>query len=295
MNEVIEKPKNQIALMAERLNIDPEEMQAIVIKTIMPARQQVTNEQFAAFVAVANEYGLNPLTKEIYAFPSKGGIQPIVSIDGWLKLINNRPDMDGLVHEDNNDIDGNLISITCKIYVKGRSHPTTCTEYMGECQGTTEPWKKWPRRMLRHKATIQCARYAFGLSGIIDPDEAERYPRPIGSGTTAKQPEPAPVEKRVEVEPMGEEEGIKFYASIMEMAGNIGDLKNAFTEAHRWYKSIQSQPAKTQLKSFYDDKKMQLEILENVELPDPALVEKPAEAAEQSDEEWRAELQAASE
>jgi len=29
--------------------------------------------------------------------------------------------------------------------------------------------------MLRHKATIQAARYAFGLSGIIDPDEAERF------------------------------------------------------------------------------------------------------------------------
>lgn len=28
--------------------------------------------------------------------------------------------------------------------------------------------------MLRHKATIQAARYAFGFSGIVDPDEAER-------------------------------------------------------------------------------------------------------------------------
>ncbi len=28
--------------------------------------------------------------------------------------------------------------------------------------------------MLRHKATIQAARYAFGLSGIYDPDEGER-------------------------------------------------------------------------------------------------------------------------
>lgn len=29
-------------------------------------------------------------------------------------------------------------------------------------------------RMLRHKVTIQASRYAFGLSGIIDPDEADR-------------------------------------------------------------------------------------------------------------------------
>jgi len=34
--------------------------------------------------------------------------------------------------------------------------------------------------MLRHKATIQAARYAFGFSGIVDQDEAER----IAGGNT---------------------------------------------------------------------------------------------------------------
>ena len=47
---------------------------------------------------------------------------------------------------------------------------------MSECkQQNKEPWQKWPSRMLRHKAAIQAGRYAFGLSGIIDPDEADRY------------------------------------------------------------------------------------------------------------------------
>ena len=45
---------------------------------------------------------------------------------------------------------------------------------MDECKKESEPWKKWPARMLRHKSLIQCARYAFSLSGIVDPDEAER-------------------------------------------------------------------------------------------------------------------------
>lgn len=55
------------------------------------------------------------------------------------------------------------------------------TEYMAECVRNTEPWAKWPARMLRHKTTIQAARYAFGFSGIVDPDEAER----IASATAA--------------------------------------------------------------------------------------------------------------
>jgi hypothetical protein len=39
--------------------------------------------------------------------------------------------------------------------------------------------------MLRHKAAIQAGRYAFGFSGIIDPDEADR----LESVTANKAPE----------------------------------------------------------------------------------------------------------
>jgi hypothetical protein len=45
----------------------------------------------------------------------------------------------------------------------------------GVCFRNTDPWKQWPRRMLRHKAAIQCARVAFGISGVMEPDEAERF------------------------------------------------------------------------------------------------------------------------
>jgi hypothetical protein len=61
------------------------------------------------------------------------------------------------------------------MYRKNTSRPVTVTEYMNECKRNTDTWKTWPARMLRHKATIQAGRYAFGISGIIDPDEAERF------------------------------------------------------------------------------------------------------------------------
>jgi hypothetical protein len=54
------------------------------------------------------------------------------------------------------------------------SHPVATTEYLDECKRDTEPWKKWPRRMLRNKAYIQAARMAFGHSGIYDEDEGDR-------------------------------------------------------------------------------------------------------------------------
>ena len=136
--------------------------------------QQATPEQFAAFLMIAKEHDLNPITREIYAFQKGGKVTPIVSIDGWLKIINEHPDMDGLQVKENMDDQGGLVSITCKIFRKDRKHPTEVTEYLSECKMDTQPWKKWPARMLRHKATIQCGRYAFGFAGIYDADEAAR-------------------------------------------------------------------------------------------------------------------------
>ena len=50
--------------------------------------QNVTPEQMTALLVVANQYDLNPWTNEIYAFPNKGGIIPIVGVDGWYEIIN---------------------------------------------------------------------------------------------------------------------------------------------------------------------------------------------------------------
>lgn len=159
--------------MAERYGMEAGAFEQTLRATVVPAK--CTREELAAFLIVANEYELNPITKEIFAFPKQGGgIQPIVSVDGWCNLVNSHPQCDGFEFDDALDEAGNLTSITCRLYRKDRSRPTTATEYMSECKRDTSTWKQWPRRMLRHKALIQAARYAFGFAGIADPDEAER-------------------------------------------------------------------------------------------------------------------------
>lgn len=179
-----------IAAMASQYQMDPKAFGDTVRATCMP--KDASNEEFAAFLMVAKQYDLNPVTREIYAFPKKGGgIQPIVGIDGWMNLINSHPACDGLEFKDEFNAEGALVSITCLIHRKDRKHPTMVTEYMAECKRPTEPWTKWPARMLRHKAAIQCARYAFGFAGIIDPEEAERSPEVI-TGNVAPPPPPAP-------------------------------------------------------------------------------------------------------
>lgn len=158
----------QIGNLARNLNmqgVDEQHLKHTLTNTVFKG---ATEEQLVSLMIVANQYKLNPFTKEIYAFPSRGGITPIVSVDGWARIINDNPLTDGIQFEQDNE------SCTCKIYRKDRAHPTVVTEYLEECQGTSDPWRKYPKRMLRHKALIQCARVAFGFSGIYDEDEAKR-------------------------------------------------------------------------------------------------------------------------
>jgi phage recombination protein Bet len=148
-------------------------------------RGQVSDAQMTALLVVANQYGLNPWTKEVYAFPDKNnGIVPVVGVDGWTRILNANPEFDGMDFEQTED------ACTCRIYRKDRSHPTVVTEYLTECRRDTGPWKSHPRRMLRHKAMIQAARLAFGYGGIYDQDEAERI---VDMGDAQRvDPAPAP-------------------------------------------------------------------------------------------------------
>lgn len=175
MNAVAKIPAAKLMLMdhmADKYSLNVDEFSRTVRATCGLANAKP--EEFAAFLIVAKEYSLNPLIKEIYAFPAKGGgIVPIVSIDGWINLVNSHPACDGFDIEFHDAENGEPISCTCRMYRKDRSRPVVVTEYYEECKRNTEPWKM-KHRMLRHKAMIQAARYAFGFSGIYDEDEGAK-------------------------------------------------------------------------------------------------------------------------
>ena len=168
-------PPSVIGNLASHYGMDKAAFVQTMKATIMPNGGNVSNEQIAAFCLVAKEHRLNPFTKEIFAFPGRGGgIQPVVSVDGWMKLVNSHPQFDGMEFKDTLNDKGELMAVTCRIFRKDRQHAVEVTEYMNECRRATDVWKQWPARMLRHKATIQAARYAFGFAGIMEPDEVER-------------------------------------------------------------------------------------------------------------------------
>lgn len=163
-NKPVKTSPSAIQIMASRYSVDPVKLYETLRKSIFP---KATEEEMLALIVIANEYKLNVMLRELFAFPAKGGgVVPVVSVDGWNTLLIRQPDFDGIKFQDNNDADGNLISCTATIYVKGRTHPTEITEYLVECKRNTDPWNNMPHRMLRNRTLCQASRVAFGFSGI---------------------------------------------------------------------------------------------------------------------------------
>jgi len=169
VTEITHAKRSLMESFAEKYGMSSDKMMTTLKATAFRVNHgSITNDQMVALVVVANQYGLNPFTKEIYAFPDRGGIVPVGCVDGWSRIVNESPEFDGM------DFIQDAEGCTCRIYRKDRSHPVAVTEYVSECSRGTAPWKSHPKRMMRHKAFIQCARMAFGFVGIYDEDEAAR-------------------------------------------------------------------------------------------------------------------------
>lgn len=183
----------------------------------------VTDAQMTALMVVANQYALNPWTREIYAFPDKNnGIVPVVGVDGWSRIINEHLAFDGMDFQQDDE------SCTCVIYRKDRAHPIKVTEYLSECRRGTAPWQSHPKRMLRHKAMIQCARLAFGYSGIFDQDEAERIVENTAAAPAKVERNPAVVAEQSAPDGLAEYEA-QHLPTMQEAAMNGADsLASAF-------------------------------------------------------------------
>jgi hypothetical protein len=197
------QPKSLVATVAGKYGVDPEKLLVTLKATAF--KGEVSNEQMMALLVVADQYDLNPFTREIYAFPDKkNGIIPVVGVDGWSRIINSNPAFDGLEFRESETL---VVAdehkpcpewIECLIYRKDRRHAISVRERFAECYRPPfkgkdgyegkGPWQTHTSRFLRHKAMIQAARVAFGFVGIYDPDEAERMREVVDLGPATVVP-----------------------------------------------------------------------------------------------------------
>ncbi|MCR9654276.1 phage recombination protein Bet [Vibrio parahaemolyticus] len=207
--------KSLVERMAQRFGVDAKKFFETLKLTAFKQRDgsAPTDEQMMALLIVAEQYNLNPFTREIYAFPDKsGGIVPVVGVDGWSRIANEHKQFDGVEFE----YSENLIEmpgakvkcpewVECIVYRKDRTRSIRIREYLDEVyrppvEATGQygpytvigPWQTHTKRQLRHKGFIQGLRIGLGFSGIYDQDEAERIiegeAHVVSSEQTTKQP-----------------------------------------------------------------------------------------------------------
>jgi hypothetical protein len=136
-----------------------------------------TQADLERLLLTAKQHSLNPLNREIFMLGSGTEAPPliVVGVDGWSKIMNSHPQFAGMQFQESAESSSGIPSwMECEIYRHDRVVPLRVREYFEEARSDHLAWITHPRRMLRHKCMVQCARIAFGLSGIYEPDEALR-------------------------------------------------------------------------------------------------------------------------
>jgi phage recombination protein Bet len=167
--------QKETALCACALEMNEEELQAWVdLHPQVPAKTRLH------LLRIARQYRLDPTQAEvIFVRYEKNDWQALISVDGWMTFINRHPAFIGITFSQSSDEASHLDAwIECTIHRSDRAIPISIREYLSEVQGESEIWKQMPRRMLRHKALIQCARLAFGMSASSMSDTANSSEEP---------------------------------------------------------------------------------------------------------------------
>lgn len=138
---------------------------------------------------------LSPVGREIFAMkgPDQGsGLRLAIGLEGWLRLMDQHPAFDGMRFTESEELEDGVPSwIECTIFRRDRRVAMSAKEYLSEVRRTEGAWLTHPRRMLRHKALVQCARLAFGLPSVASGlyhEELNLTPKPANGRSASVMP-----------------------------------------------------------------------------------------------------------
>jgi len=234
-----------IARLAGRFGVEPNRLLKCLTTQVFKQAdgRQPSNEELMVLLLVCENFGLSPFNREIYAFRGKNGdIVPVVSLDGWAKIVRSQKDFNGVsfrFSETTVKVAGCNQElpefVECAMRLKGVDEPIVIQEFMVECFNDKSPvWRKWPRRMLRTRAFIQCARLAFSLTGLYDEGEdfAEDLSGMVATGSVPPQAQqPAIAQTSVPKLALEREKLDEMLGKLMVFAQN---QPNGWERAARW-------------------------------------------------------------
>jgi len=139
------------------------------LKALMEKLKLIDELPKLAFLRLIERYHLDPLLGEISVFlkadESNPVYLPLITIDGWIKIMNAQPAFQGVTFQEAlSDVNSEPYWMECTIFRSDRIHPITVREYFAEVKTNQPIWQEMPMRMLRHKVLTQTVRLAFGIS-----------------------------------------------------------------------------------------------------------------------------------
>jgi len=153
---------NNLKAAANTLQIDLQ-----TLSTWLKLQQNLSSLAKYTLLRAISEYELNPFNDEIILIESKNLGQsawPFITVDGWIKLINQHPQFCGIEFTGSYEQGGKHLEwMECAIYRNDRIKPIIIREYLVEVVTDQAIWKDRPHRMLRHRTMAQCAKLAFGI------------------------------------------------------------------------------------------------------------------------------------
>jgi hypothetical protein len=190
----------------QRSGMSPESFVHALTRTSLSSLVMWSQLDLETLLLAAERHGLDPLGREVFLVREGDALDEqavlVVGVDGWSRVLNAHKKFAGMQFRESEELlDGVPAWIECTLHRWDRRVPTSVREDLSEVRGTSLAWLTHPRRMLRHKALVQCARLAFGLVGVYDHDEAQRIldarrvertpqsqrPRPARAGRTSQE------------------------------------------------------------------------------------------------------------
>ncbi|RYY74426.1 MAG: hypothetical protein EOO52_12745 [Gammaproteobacteria bacterium] len=114
--------------------------------------------------------------KHVSGFLDRNGfVSAVVKYDGWIHLLNKTEAFDGIDFSFSERVTQVPVTqkavyewVECIIHRKDRAHPIKVREHFTDLYSTEHDYWEKPNRVMRQIALSECARVAFGISGIRD-------------------------------------------------------------------------------------------------------------------------------
>jgi phage recombination protein Bet len=149
--------------------------EVLLIRNI--AAKNCTEPEFRLLMYMARTYGLDPLTKQIWAVKRNDRDPALIFAgrDGFLALAHRSGHFDGMqsgvTYETDEKGVKKPVSAWCKIWRNDMTHPFETEVPFGEYNTGFSVWKTHPSAMILKVAESVCLRKAFSIHGVYCEDE----------------------------------------------------------------------------------------------------------------------------